>query len=83
MTAIVKEIGRGQVYDILHSRKPRATGGNLRGKRFSGDWLAGSLAGVLPCGGTRGWCQSSRVSMTSMRPPQHAHGGRAAPAATP
>jgi hypothetical protein len=34
MSDIVKEIGRRQAYDILQSREPRATRGDLWGFRF-------------------------------------------------
>ena len=34
-TDAVKDIGHRQVYDILQSRKPRATGGELWGFRLS------------------------------------------------
>jgi hypothetical protein len=49
----VKEIGHRQVYDILQSRKPRATGGDLWGKRFSGGWLVSATAGEQHAGGPR------------------------------
>lgn len=144
MSAIVKEIGHRQVYDILQSRKPRASGDGLWGKRFSDGWLAGATAGGVSSGGSgcggqkgcqplmqariagraryrcggwfdqhelyrrrkhgnrvagldqampghgvmvpvgtaslggaRGCRQRSKVSMTTMCPPQHGHGGRA------
>lgn len=144
MSAIVKEIGHRQVYDILQSRKPRAAGDDLWGKRFSGGWLTDATAGgthsdwpgcaskqelqvllhaeivgraghrcgqrcygherhhrrkrknrvagmdwtmpghgvVVPAGaalfgGARGCRQRSKVSMTTMCPPQHGHGERA------
>ena len=139
----VKDIGRRLAYDILHSRKPRATGGELWVFRVSagcgagapvggtriggpGRGLRGRLAAsmlartgardghrsdgrcrqrerhrhrkhktfgercgqampghgaVVPvaavaCGGARGCRQRSNVSMTTMCPPQHGHGGR-------
>lgn len=57
MTASVKEIRHRQMYDILQSRKPRATGAGLWGKRFSGGWpvgvMSGGINGVRPRRGTR------------------------------
>jgi len=38
--------------------------------------------GSVACGGARGWRQRSKVSMMSMRPPQHGHGGRASSGST-
>ena len=32
--------------------------------------------GAAACGGARGWRQRSKVSMTTMCPPQEGHGGR-------
>ena len=48
MSSIVKDIGCRQAYDILQSRKPRATGGGLWGFRFWPHYGAGA-----PSGGTR------------------------------
>lgn len=57
MTGCVKEIGHRQVYDFLQSRKPRATGGGLWGKRFSCGWPTGAAGGEMrsdvPEGGNR------------------------------
>jgi hypothetical protein len=39
----VKEIGHRQVYDFLQSRKPRAPGGELWGKRFWPGRPAGAM----------------------------------------
>ena len=51
MTAVVKDIGCRQAYDILQSRKPRATSADLWGFRFSPRyWVACSVDAVQDLG---------------------------------
>ena len=54
MSTCVKEIGHRQVYDILQSRKPRATGGGLWIFRVRPDYKTGAAAARTCVGGRDG-----------------------------
>ncbi len=71
MATCVKDIGRRLAYDILHSRKPRATGGDLWVFRVSAGCGAGARAGGTRIGGPgrglRGGLAASMLARTGAR----------------
>jgi len=64
-----------------HHRRKR-TGRAARCRRAMPGHGAVVPVGLVACGGAQGCRQRSKVSMTTMRPPQQGHGGRASSGST-